>query len=507
MATTETADNPEVTAEGEAKEKPKLALEVKIDKPSACQRHVTVTISRPDVERYVSEQFDELSPKAELPGFRPGRAPRKLVEKQFKEQVHEQVKGKLLMDSLTQISDEHEFSAISEPDFDFDAVEIPDDGPLVFEFDIEVRPEFDLPQWKGLRLKRAVHEYAGAEVDSHLRKLLAKYSTLVPQEGPVEDGEGEFVKLTATFRDGESVVSTLPEEMIEVRPTLSFSDGKLAGFDKLMIGKRAGDIVETRIKLSDDAENDALRGKEVAATLQILEVKRRKLPELDDGFLDRIGGFSDEAELRDEVRKELERQLKYQQQRMVRQQITGLLTVAADWELPRELLKRQARRELERYVMELQASGFTPDQINARANELKQNIMKHTALSLKEHFILERIAEEEKIDAAPEDYDAEIELIAEQMDESPRRVRAKLEKRGQIDTLRNQIVERKVIDLINSHATFEDVPYDRPQDEATAVAFAIAGTDAAAHIPEAKHAGSGEENVPGSHVQEKKDKS
>jgi trigger factor len=503
MATTDTADNPEV-AEGEAQEKPKLALEVKIDKPSACQRHVTVTISRPDVERYIGEQYDELAPKAELPGFRPGRAPRKLVEKQFKPQVHEQVKGKLLMDSLTQISDEHEFSAISEPDFDFDAVEIPDDGPLVFEFDIEVRPEFDLPQWKGLRLRRPVHDYADAEVEAHLRKLLARYSTLVPYEGPVEGEEGEFVKLTATFRDGEAVVSTLPEEMVEVQPTLSFADGKLAGFDKLMLGKKAGDIVETKIRLSEDAENDALRGKEVTAAFQVLEVKRRKLPELDDGFLDRIGGFHDEAELRQEVRKELERQLKFQQQRMVRQQITGLLTVAANWELPKELLKRQARRELERYVMELQASGFTPDQINARANELKQNIMQHTALSLKEHFILERIAEEEKIDAAPEDYDAEIELIAEQMDESPRKVRAKLEKRGQIDTLRNQIVERKVIDQINQHATFEDVSYDRPQDEVTALAFAIAGSDAAAHIPEARHAGSGEENVPGSHAQEKK---
>jgi trigger factor len=504
MSTADTAETPEVAAEGDAPEKPKLTLDVKIDKPSACERHVTVTVSRDDVERYVGVQFNELAPKAELPGFRPGRAPRKLVEKQFKDQVHEQVKGKLLMDSLTQISDEHEFSAISEPDFDFDAVKIPEDAPLVFEFDIEVRPEFDLPQWKGLRLKRAVHEYSEPEIDAHLNKLLARFSTLVPQEGPVEAGEGQFVKLTATFLDGDAVVSVLPEEMVEVRPTLSFADGKIHGFDQLMIGKQAGDTVETTIKLSADVENEALRGKELTASLQILEVKHRKLPELDDGFLDRIGGFRDEAELRDEVRKELERQLKFHQQRMVRQQITGLLTVAANWELPKGLLKRQARRELERYVMELQASGFTPNQINASANELRQNIMQHTALSLKEHFILERIAEDEKIEADPADYDSEIELIAEQMDETPRKVRARLEKRGQIDTLRNQIVERKVIDLINEHATFEDVPYERPKDEVTAVSFAVGGTDAAANIPEAKHAGSGEENVPGSHVQERK---
>ncbi len=135
---TETDDLPDTDTEAAAEAtteepKPKLALDVKIAKPSACERHVTVTIGRADVDRYVQEQFNEIAPKAELPGFRAGRAPRKLVERQFKNSVHEQVKGKLLMDSLTQISEEHEFSAISEPDFDFQAVNIPDDGPLVFE--------------------------------------------------------------------------------------------------------------------------------------------------------------------------------------------------------------------------------------------------------------------------------------------------------------------------------------------------------------------------------------
>ena len=140
---------------------------------------MTVTISRDDIDRYLSEAFDELAPKAEVPGFRPGRAPRKLVESRFKEQVTDQVKGSLLMDSLAQVSDEHDFSAISEPDFDFDAVSIPDDGPLTFEFDIEVRPDFDVPEWKGLKLKRPVREYTDEDVDTHLQRLLARYGKLV----------------------------------------------------------------------------------------------------------------------------------------------------------------------------------------------------------------------------------------------------------------------------------------------------------------------------------------
>ena len=152
--------------------------------------------------------------------------------------------------------------------------------------------------------------------------------------------------------------------------------------------------------------------------------------------------------------------MEYEQHRRAREQITAALTVAANWELPPELLQRQSRRELQRAVMELQRSGFSDEEIQAHENALRQNSMASTARALKEHFILERIAEDEEIDADEQDYEAEIALIAAQSDESPRRVRARLEKAGSMDVLRNQIIERKVIELILAHATFKEVPYE-----------------------------------------------
>jgi trigger factor len=488
--TTQTEDT--TPAETPAEEQPKLQMEVKIDKPSACQRHVTVSIAREDVDRYLKDAYGDLLPKAEVPGFRPGHAPRKLVEARFKDHVEEQVKGKLLMDSLSQMSDEQQFSAISEPNFDFETIQMPADGPMHFEFDIEVRPEFDLPQWKGLKIERPVHEYTDAEVREHLGRLLARHGTMESHEGGVE--EGHFVTVTLrTKKDGQQI-SQLTEETIEVKPTLSFADGKLEGFDKLVIGKKPGDVVEGKVKISDDAENEALRGQEVDLSIEVVAIEVRKLPDLTPAFLDKIGGFQDEGELMAEVRKELERQLKFHQQRRVRQQITGSLTVAANWDLPKELLKRQAQREYDRMLMELQSSGFTENMVRAYMNDIRQNAMASTARALKEHFILERIAEDEKIDAAPEDYDAEVDLIAEQTDDSPRRVRARLEKRGLMDTLRNQIIERKAIELIQSHAEFKDVPHAPPTDEVAAVNYALAGS-AAADIPEAKFQEAGQ--VPG----------
>lgn len=474
---------------------PKLTLDVKIDSPSACERHITVTIAREDIERYAKKAFDELGPKAEVPGFRIGRAPRKLLESRFKEQIADQVKGKLLMDSMTQISDEHEFSAISEPDFNYNTIQVPDNGPMVFEFDIEVRPEFDMPQWKGLALERPVHEYTAEEVDAHLARLLDKFATMVPSDEPVQ--AGDFVTLTIHGVHEGQVVSHVHDEEVQVLPVLSFQDAKLEGFDKLIVGKSVGESFSAKVTISPEAENEALRGKEIDAEFHIGAVEQRQIPELTDGFLDRIGGFADADELKAEVRKELERQLTYQQQKRVRQQITAVLTVAADWQLPPDLLRRQARRELDRSVMELRSSGFSDDVIKAHSNDLQQNSLASTARALKEHFILERIAEDEKIEAEAEDFDREIDLMAEQSDESARRVRARLEKRGLIDTLRNQIIERKVIELITSHATFNDVQFTPPKDETAAVDVALGGHAHGAEIPEALHAGSSEEALPG----------
>ena len=232
-----------------------------------------------------------------------------------------------------------------------------------------------------------------------------------------------------------------------------------------MVGATKGETRSTKVTISDGAENEAMRGKEVDVEFTVQQDQLHRVAGTQSDFLDEIGGFEDEDELREAVRAELERQLRYTQQRQLREQITAVLTVGADWELPPELVKRQARRELERAVLELQSSGFGDDMIQAHANQIRQNSLRATETALKEHFIFERIAEDEEFEAVEADYDVEIALIAEQSDESPRRVRARLEKRGQMDALRNQIIERKVVDLICSEAEFEDTPLEDDADD------------------------------------------
>ena len=482
---------PENSEEQTEEKQEKLDLEVTVESPSACERHVTVVIAREDIDRCFESEYDELVPKAEVPGFRPGRAPRKLVVSRFKDTISDQVKGKLLMDAMGQISEEYEFSAISEPDMDLSAVDLPDEGPMTFEFSLEVRPEFDLPEWKGLTIETPVHEITDEEVQAHLKRVLARYSKLVDFDGPA--AEGDLLTLNLTFTLNGDVVSSVTEKVVPLKAKLSLRDTEISDFGQLLAGAKAGEKRETKAKVTEDVEKEELKGQEVDVELEVVKVQKTELPKLTHSFLDEIGGFDDEDDLVDAVREELERQQKYRQQQEVRQQITRQLTATANWDLPPTLLKKQARRELQRVVLELRSSGFNDEMIQSYANQLQRNSMTHTAVALKEHFILEKLAEEESIDAEPEDYDTQIDLIAEQSGVPPRRVRARLEKRGEMDSLRNQIIERKVIDLITSFAGVTEVPTEPPVDDEAAIDHAVSGAEDREAIPEAKH---GEEPAP-----------
>jgi len=259
--------------------------------------------------------------------------------------------------------------------------------------------------------------------------------------------------------------------------------------DKLLQHAVADTTVTASVKLSAEAAIESLRGKDVTMELKVLEVKKLELPELTPELLAELGSFVSADALQVAVRQQLEKQLEWHRRRQVRQQVSSALTASAAWELPPDLLRRQSQRELERSILELRRSGFSDDAIRLHVNELRQTAMASTARSLKEHFILERIAEEESIADTAADYDEEIRAIAAQSSESPRRIRASLEKRGLMDVLRNQIIERKTVELITSQASFTDTPFEFQKPDTEAIDHAVCGVLVGdQEIPTALHA-------------------
>ena len=477
------------TPETDAEEK--LDLNLDINETSACGRHVTVTVPRTDIERYFQKQFDTIIPKAEVPGFRIGKAPRNLVEKKFRKQVADQVKGSLLMDSLTQISESEVFSAISEPDLDYEQVAVPEEGDLKFEFNIEVRPDFEMPKWKGIKLQRPEYDFSEADVDAELSRITEQFSTLEPVEDKVAAGDNIEVNITASL-DGKEI-SSASDVSIQVLPSLSLADGMIEGFDKLMIGAEAEEKRTAKVTVNEFSENLELAGKELDVEFEILDVKRRSGDGV-DSLAEKTG--MDMDELRTRIKEGLSSRLEYKQREVVREQISKTLTESASWELPPDLLRRQSHRELERASIEMRRSGFSDQEIRERENRIRSNILERTETMLREHFILERIAEEENVEESEADYTMEIARIAAQQNDSPRRVRARLERSGQMDSLRNMIIEGKVIDMITEAASFEATKYEQDEQNKTeAIDFFAAGK--MAHIPEAKYDGGEAQPIPG----------
>ena len=486
--------NTEVTSpEGaETEQARKMTLNVEVEKVSACERHIKVSIPREEVDIYYEKQFEELVPQAEIPGFRPGKAPKKLIQKMYRKQVDQQVKSGLIIDSLAQIQSDADFSPISEPDLEFDGIELPAEGDFFYEFNIEVRPEFDLPSWKGLQLERPEHEFTDEEIDQEIAQFSARFSDLIPVDDAVQ--MGDFIACNIETLKDETVLSTDEEVLIQVRPSLNLADGSIDQFADLVVGRSAGDVVTTSVKVNDFSDNEKVRGELVDLKIEILDVKRVDSEQFNSNLHDI--GFKDENELKEQVRATLFKNLQYQQRRRVRDQITELLTAGADWDLPPDLLRRQSKREIERAAMELRSADFSEQEVLGRLNEMRSNILENTATFLKEHFILEKIAEVEEVEDTPQDYEAEILKLSIQQNDSPRRVRARLERQGQMDALRNMILEQKVIDLITQSGTFKPVPYEySPIPAAFALEFYAGGKTAA--IPSAKQDGGDLPAIPG----------
>ena len=432
----------------------KMSLDVEITESGPCLRHVVVKVPRADIDAVHDVAVGELSDSAEVPGFRKGPVPAGLIAKRFRRELADEVKQKLIVGSLAPLAEDHDLEPINEPNLDVDMIEIPEEGDFEYEFDVEVRPEFDLPDYKGLTIDRPVQEVTDEDVDAYLQQFLLQYAHFHDHDGPAETGDTVVADLA--FTHGGETVRTIEEAMLELRSLLRFQDAELEGFDELMAGVAAGEERTGEITVAAEADNVAMRGETLGVTFSVTAVKKTHLPELDAEFLDRLG-VEDEDALKDALRGTLERQAEFGQRQNTRSQVLERITESADWDLPEELVTKQTENALRREILEMQQAGFTPQEIQARENEIRQHAISTTRQAIKEHFVLDRIAEEEELEVDGSDLDTEIRLMAMQSGENPRRLRARLIKSGMIENLEAQVRERKSIEVILEHAEFNDV--------------------------------------------------
>ncbi len=456
-----------------ADEPRRMSLDVTITDAGPCKKHVRVKIPKADVAHYYEAEVGEFAANAVVDGFRIGHVPTKLIERRYKNELAARIKQKILLESLEQLADDKRLDPINEPDLDVDTLDISYDADFEYEFDVEVRPDFEVPSYDGLKIKRPVAKIDDDAVSAYLERFLAQYGQMTPHEGAVS--AGDYVSLSAEFTHDGQELHHLNDVVFRVQPVLRFRDAELDGFDKLLKGAKAEDVRETDLTISSEAEPIEMRGEKVHVKFTVLDVKRLTPPELTKEFLQRIGVESEE-ELRKEVHSILERQSEYEQRQSARAQVLEKITESAKWDLPEQLVLRQVENALRREILEMQQAGFTRQEIQARENEIRQRAVSTTRQALKEHFVLDKIATSENIEVTPHDIEMQIQLMAMQRGESARKVRARLVKSGMIENLEAQIRERKAIDIILERAKYEDVkPKKEAEHRVEAVPYSVCG--------------------------------
>jgi trigger factor len=441
--------------DGDAGEpKPKLDLDVQIETVGPCKKHLKVAVARTEIERQFEESLGTFQREAQMPGFRPGKAPRQLVVKRFRKQVGDQVKSALLMSALEQIDEDYKLNPITQPQLDVEAIELPDEGPMQFEMDVEVRPEFEAPSLQGLKVMRPVREITEDDVSAQLSRFLERYAQVVPKlDGAAEIGD--YVTADLTFLRDDSVLNEVKEIQFRLQPELRFQDGTIPKVGEVLIGVKPGEVREADAQIGSSSVDPTLRGQTIRVRFQVNDLKQLRLPEVDSAFLDSIG-FESLEELREGVRAALERRLETEQRQAVRRQVLDTLLQQTPFDLPADLVSRQERSTIRRLVMELRQGGSSESEIRAREAEIRANAHETTLRSLKEFFLLAKIADAEGISVEEADLDFEIENIAERTGESLRRVRARIEKDGLGDALATQILERKALERILEQVQVED---------------------------------------------------
>ncbi len=458
----------EAPKEGEEQKPAKLEQAVEMRDVGPCKKHIKVTVARKAIDERLKEKYSEVAGKTNVAGFRPGKAPRKLIERRYQREVTDQVKTEVLLASLEQLAEDHDIAPLSTPNIDPGGLELPKDGDFVYEFDVEVRPEFPLPEYKGLKLKRPVYEFTDDDVKQEMRRLLTPHGQVVPKpEGSAQ--LGDVLVADATFKDGDQVLSSVKELQFRVEKQLVFKDAVAPRFAEQVAGANPGEARTVDVTLSTQSADAGRRGKDVQMVLDVKDVKTVRPPELTHEFLHNFGVHSEE-QFEELARSLLARRRDYQQRQSAREQVMLHIAASATWQLPQDLLMRQARKAMNRRIMEMQADGIPDEEIEGRLRLMRQDILRNTEVALKEHFVLQKIAEVEKIEIKDDDLEDEIDRIADRSGESPRRVRARLEKEDLVDALAAEMIERKALDLILASAAYEDVAVgDKPQSQVATV--------------------------------------
>jgi trigger factor len=451
---------------------------VAIEDAGPCKRKVTVEVPEETVKNMADEQYRELRREAILPGFRKGRAPRRLLEKRFGKETSEQIKLKILAEASEAAIKDKKLDVLTDPDIDHENVKLPDSGPMQFEFEVEVRPEFELPALEGIAVKRPRLEVTDSQVDREIEQLQRWSGLWVPKDdGTVEQGNEVVadVRMNVHLTDEEKAKQAEAAEKGEEPPTIGIPESEtkldnteihvrpngfvgavpVAKLDEVLLGARAGDKKTTTVEVAKTYFRQEYQGRTVDIEIDVKEVKYLKPAEIDEHFLQRYR-VENEQELRDRIRDNLQTELESQIRSDMSEQVYQYLLGNTNFELPMDIVARQAGTILQRQYINLLARGLSREQVDEQMEQLRAGSEEQAGQQLKTFFIMDKVAEKLEIDVTEEEINGHIAQVAIQRGQRPEKLKEQMERDGSLAQFRLDVRQSKCISKLLESANITE---------------------------------------------------
>lgn len=440
---------------------------VTVTESGPCKKKIEIEIPEQKVREYLDKKYQDLRKVAEVPGFRKGRAPLRLIEKRFGSDISNQAKLELIIEAAEAAIKDNNLDTLGDPSIDHEKIELPSTGPMKFDFEVEIRPEFDLPDLEGITVSKPKVEVTEQMVDEQLQTLRRQAGVWTPKDKPAELNDQIIADVVLNV-EGHNERNKEDNVEIYVRKTAFAAGIPIEDFDQLMKDARHGDTRKTTVELPSTFYNEDYRGKKVNVEIFVKEVKTLEPAEMNEEFLSRYGA-SDENDLRDMLRDHLESQAERSAQSAMSEQVYAYLRDKVELDLPETLVASQALSILQRQYSNLLMQGLSREQIDEQMDRLRAASDQQAKEQLKMFFIMDKVADALDVSVSEEEINSHIAYVAAIRGRRPERMREELARDGSLSQFVLQVREQKAIEKILEKANIvEEQPAEgQKAEEAT----------------------------------------
>jgi len=425
-------------------------MKVQVEELSPIERKLSIEVDNQQVLRELDRAYSSLGRQVKIPGFRPGKVPRRILEQRFSEQVKDEVAQTLVQRAYVEAIQQHNVEVVSNPQIT-NASPVQPEQPFTFEARVEVRPKVEPKDYEGLELTREDVTVGDDKIDERIQRMRETMGRLEPIEDRDVAQAGDYAQIDFdALVDGKEFPGSKAENI-----TVEIVEGDLIqGNVKELEGVKVGDKKEVDYTFGDDYPVEEVRGKSAKFTLTLKALKRQVTPELNDEFAKEVGGGETLEELRNKVRKQLEQSLKTQAEQKEREQLIARLLEKNTFDVPRSMVDRAVDLMLRGALRNMAQSGIDPRQLNVDFDSLREEIRPRAENEVKGTLLLEAIAQKENLNASDEDIEKKLESLAEENSVALSQVRKQFKDGEAAESLAMRIREEKTIEFLKSRAKY-----------------------------------------------------